>query len=254
MAQRILVIEDEPSIAETTIYALNTDGFETVWASTGQHAIDTLQQQSFDLAVLDVGLPDMNGFEVFRQIHHLFPVIFLTARASEIDRIVGLELGADDYIAKPFSPRELCARIRTVLRRVQKQQAHTQAVSTPPPMPLNTARKQNDFFVDEERKCIQYRGVMLDLTRTEYRLLKVLCERPGRVFTREQLMNQAWDHPDVSLERTVDAHIKLIRAKLRLANAACTHHSEVDTTFDPILTHRGLGYSLKESSANHEQT
>lgn len=231
MVQRILVIEDEPSIAETTTYALNTDGFETVWASTGQHAIDILQQQSFDLAVLDVGLPDMNGFEVFRQIHHLLPVIFLTARSGEIDRIVGLELGADDYIAKPFSPRELCARIRTVLRRVQKQ--HTQSQEAPPSSP---PRKQNNFFIDEERKCIQYLGVMLELSRTEYRLLKVLCERPGRVFTREELMNQAWEHPDVSLERTVDAHVKLIRAKLRAVNA----------DIDPILTHRGLGYSLKE--------
>lgn len=230
MVQRILVIEDEPSIAETTIYALNTDGFETVWASTGQHAIDILQQQSFDLAVLDVGLPDMNGFEVFRQINHLLPVIFLTARSGEIDRVVGLELGADDYIAKPFSPRELCARIRTVLRRVQKQQSQVpEALSIP-------TRKQNNFFIDEERKCIQYLGVMLELSRTEYRLLKVLCERPGRVFTREELMNQAWEHPDVSLERTVDAHVKLIRAKLRVVNAET----------DPILTHRGLGYSLKE--------
>ncbi|OYY49068.1 MAG: two-component system response regulator CreB [Methylophilaceae bacterium 17-44-8] len=231
MTQRILVIEDEPSIAETTTYALNTDGFETVWASTGQHAIDILQEQSFDLAVLDVGLPDINGFEVFRQINHLLPVIFLTARSGEIDRIVGLELGADDYIAKPFSPRELCARIRTVLRRVQKQ--HAQSQETPP---LSHPRKQNNFFIDEERKCIQYLGVMLELSRTEYRLLKVLCERPGRVFTREELMNQAWEHPDVSLERTVDAHIKLIRAKLRIVNAET----------DPILTHRGLGYSLKE--------
>ena len=110
MAPRILVIEDEPSIAETTIYALSTDGFETVWAATGQQAMTILQTQSFDLALLDVGLPDINGFEVFRQIKHLLPVIFLTARSGEIDRIVGLELGADDYIAKPFSPRELCAK------------------------------------------------------------------------------------------------------------------------------------------------
>jgi two-component system, OmpR family, catabolic regulation response regulator CreB len=233
MVQRILVIEDEPSIAETTTYALNTDGFETVWASTGQHAIDILQQQRFDLAVLDVGLPDINGFDVFRQINHLLPVIFLTARSGEIDRIVGLELGADDYIAKPFSPRELCARIRTVLRRVQKQQSQTQDAT-----PTNHAHtsKQNNFFIDEERKCIQYLGVVLELSRTEYRLLKVLCERPGRVFTREELMNQAWEHPDVSLERTVDAHIKLIRAKLRIVNAEA----------DPILTHRGLGYSLNK--------
>ncbi len=221
------MIEDEPSIAETTVYALNTDGFETVWAATGQHALDLLKQQNFDLAILDVGLPDINGFDVFRQINHLLPVIFLTARSGEIDRIVGLELGADDYIAKPFSPRELCARIRTVLRRVQKQQSVVTASS---------ASSTNQFFIDEERKCIQYLGVALELSRTEFRLLKVLCERPGRVYTREELMNKAWEHPDVSLERTVDAHIKLIRAKLRAINADS----------DPIVTHRGMGYSLKE--------
>jgi two-component system catabolic regulation response regulator CreB len=227
MAQRILVIEDEPSIAETTVYALNTDGFETVWAATGQHALELLNQEGFDLAVLDVGLPDINGFDVFRQINHLLPVIFLTARAGEIDRIVGLELGADDYIAKPFSPRELCARIRTVLRRVQKQQPAVQTSAT---------HHQSQFFIDEERKCIHYLGVALELSRTEYRLLKVLCERPGRVYNREELMSKAWEHPDVSLERTVDAHIKLIRAKLRAVNTDC----------DPIVTHRGMGYSLKE--------
>jgi two-component system, OmpR family, catabolic regulation response regulator CreB len=230
MAQRILVIEDEPSIAETTMYALETDGFETVWAATGQLALDLLKQESFELAVLDVGLPDMNGFEVFRQISHLLPVIFLTARAGEIDRIVGLELGADDYIAKPFSPRELCARIRTVLRRVQKQAP----VMTP--IPNSSPQFSQRFFLDESRKSIVYMGVSLELSRTEYHLLKVLCEKPGRVFSRDELMNKAWAHPDVSLERTVDAHIKLIRAKLRVIN----------TDDDPIVTHRGLGYSLKE--------
>jgi two-component system, OmpR family, catabolic regulation response regulator CreB len=226
MVQRILVIEDEPSIAETTVYALNTDGFETVWAATGQHALELVNQESFDLAVLDVGLPDINGFDIFRQIGHLLPVIFLTARAGEIDRIVGLELGADDYIAKPFSPRELCARIRTVLRRVQK----------PPMSHTTSAIHLNQFFIDDERKSIHYQGIALELSRTEYRLLKVLCERPGRVYSREELMNKAWEHPDVSLERTVDAHIKLIRAKLRAVNSSA----------DPIITHRGMGYSLKE--------
>jgi two-component system, OmpR family, catabolic regulation response regulator CreB len=226
MVQRILVIEDEPSIAETTVYALNTDGFETVWAATGQHALELVNQETFDLAVLDVGLPDINGFDIFRQISHLLPVIFLTARAGEIDRIVGLELGADDYIAKPFSPRELCARIRTVLRRVQKL----------PTTHTTSAIHQNQFFIDDERKSIHYQGVALELSRTEYRLLKVLCERPGRVYNREELMNKAWEHPDVSIERTVDAHIKMIRAKLRAVNSNA----------DPIVTHRGMGYSIKE--------
>lgn len=229
MAQRILVIEDEPAIAETTTYALSTDGFEPTWVSTGQAALDLLEEQHFDLALLDVGLPDINGFDVFRQIRHQLPVIFLTARSGEIDRIVGLELGADDYIAKPFSPRELCARVRTVLRRLQKQQVQSRSAQ---PLPATT----KTFMIDEERKQIRYHGVALELSRTEYRLLKVLLERPGRVFSREELMDKAWEHPDVSLERTVDAHVKLIRSKLRAVQAEP----------DPIITHRGLGYSLKE--------
>ena len=228
MKQRILVIEDEPAIAETTTYALGTEGFETVWAATGQAALDFLQQQRFDLAILDVGLPDINGFDLFRQIEHQLPVIFLTARSSEIDRIVGLELGADDYIAKPFSPRELCARVRTVLRRLHKQQSIHVAQTASQPV--------NAFHVDKDRKRISYLGVALELSRTEYRLLKVLIDKPGRVFSREELMDKAWEHPDISLERTVDAHIKMIRAKLRA----------IQPEPDPIMTHRGLGYALKE--------
>ncbi len=228
MAQRILVIEDEPAIAETTLYALGTEGFEAVWAATGQAALAMLQSQRFDLAVLDVGLPDVNGFDLFRQIGPQLPVIFLTARSGEIDRIVGLELGADDYVAKPFSPRELCARVRTVLRRVNKPQAVS---LTPTASPLSRV-----FQVDEERKRICFLGVALELSRTEYRLLKVLVGKPGRVFTREELMDKAWEHPEVSLERTVDAHIKMLRAKLRAVQAGP----------DPIITHRGLGYSLRE--------
>lgn len=228
MVQRILVVEDEPAIAETTMYALTTEGFETVWVATGQAALDVLHHQQFDLAVLDVGLPDINGFDLFRQIKHQLPVIFLTARSGEIDRVVGLELGADDYIAKPFSPRELCARVRTVLRRLTKQQS------------ANTAADQkllNDIFtVDEERKRISFDGVALELSRTEYRLLKALLGKPGRVYSREELMAKAWEHPDVSLERTVDTHVKIIRAKLRA----------IQLEPNPIITHRGLGYSLRE--------
>jgi two-component system catabolic regulation response regulator CreB len=123
MAARILLIEDEPAIADTLTYALTTDGFEPVWCTTGQAALEELRRFAFDLAILDVGLPDINGFDLFREIqsHWALPVIFLTARSSEIDRVVGLELGADDYISKPFSPREVCARVRVVLRRTNRQ-------------------------------------------------------------------------------------------------------------------------------------
>jgi two-component system catabolic regulation response regulator CreB len=227
MKPRILVVEDEPAIADTIVYALATDGFEPEWCATGAAAVAAAEQQPAALAVLDIGLPDTNGFELFRRLQKLdaaMPVIFLTARSSEIDRVVGLELGADDYIGKPFSPRELVARVRTVLRRSQRPAA--------PAMPAASSA----FSVDDEKKAIRFRGRTLDLSRTEYRLLKVLVERPGRVYSRDELMQRAWDDPASAFDRTVDAHIKALRAKLR----------EVDESADPICTHRGLGYSLRE--------
>jgi two-component system catabolic regulation response regulator CreB len=227
---RILVVEDEPAIADTLVYALSTDGFEPVWCASGAAARQALADGGASLAILDVGLPDINGFDLFKQLTQsqpLLPVIFLTARASEIDRVVGLELGADDYVAKPFSPRELVARVRTVLRRAQRTPAAAPAPST-----------AHGFAIDDERKLIRWRGRPLDLSRIEYRLLKVLVERPGRVFSRDELMQRAWDDPAAAFDRTVDAHVKMLRAKLR----------EIDAAADPIVTHRGLGYSLREGA------
>ncbi len=226
--QRILVVEDEPAIADTIVYALASDGFEPQWCATGGAALDAARAGNFALAVLDVGLPDINGLELFKQLQQGsgLPAIFLTARSGEIDRVVGLELGADDYIAKPFSPRELVARVRTVLRRVQR--AAPAAVAAP--------GAAGGFEIDDERKSIRLYGRALDLSRTEYRLLKVLIERPGRVFSRDELMERAWDDPASAFDRTVDAHIKALRAKLR----------EAAPDDDPIVTHRGLGYSLRE--------
>lgn len=225
---RILVVEDEPAIADTIVYALTTDGFDAQWVATGADAVAALAAQPCALAILDVGLPDINGFELFKRLRAKVadvPAIFLTARASEIDKVVGLELGADDYVAKPFSPRELVARVRTVLRRAQKPVSPT----SPPPA-------LSEFSIDDERKLIRYRGVAIDLPRIEYRLLKVLAERPGRVFSRDELMNRAWDDPGSSFDRTVDTHIKSLRAKLR----------SIAPDADPIQTHRGMGYSLRE--------
>jgi two-component system catabolic regulation response regulator CreB len=240
MPTRILVIEDEPAIADTLIYALTTEGYEPVWCTTGQAALASLRQSAFALAVLDVGLPDMNGFDLFREIHRQWelPVIFLTARSGEIDRIVGLELGADDYISKPFSPREVCARVRMVLRRAQRGETPSGMPALPgqPAAAGAQASAEASFAVNEEKKTITFHGQPLELSRTEYRLLKVLVERPGRVYSRQDLMEQAWEHPDVSLDRTVDAHIKQLRAKLRA----------IAPDSDPIQTHRGMGYSLKE--------
>jgi two-component system catabolic regulation response regulator CreB len=223
--QTILVVEDEPPIAETVVYALQTEGFAVLWKTTGRDALAVLQAQPVALVVLDVGLPDMSGFDVCREIQRRgpVPVIFLTARSSEVDRIVGLELGADDYLAKPFSPRELTARVRAVLRRSRG------------PVPA-TARVPDGWSHDEARCRISYAGKVLELTRNEYRLLVVLLAAPGRVFSRDQLMTAAWDDPGAALDRTVDAHIKTLRAKLR----------EAAPEADPIVTHRGLGYSLRE--------
>ncbi len=225
--QTILVVEDEASIAETITYALQTEGFIPLWKRTGRDAIAILDTQPVALVVLDVGLPDQSGFDVCREMRrrHEVPVIFLTARSGEVDRIVGLELGADDYVAKPFSPRELTARVRAVLRRTGGS-GGTKSPATPV-----------GWTHDEGRCRITFHGQPLDLTRNEYRLLAALLAAPGRVFSREQLMATAWEDPGAAIDRTVDAHIKTVRAKLRLAAPDA----------DPILTHRGLGYSLRES-------
>jgi two-component system catabolic regulation response regulator CreB len=223
--RKILLVEDEPSIADNILYALKTEGFAPTWCQTGHDAVARLKQESFALVILDVGLPDVNGFELCKTIRatSAVPVVFVTARKDEIDKVVGLEIGADDYVVKPFAPRELTARIKAILRRTDSPGA---PASQAPPL----------FTVDAERCEIRYHGTPLQLSRYEFRLLKVLIQKPGRVYSRDQLMELAWEEPDTALDRTVDAHIKTLRAKLR----------GVRDDEDPIRTHRGLGYSLKE--------
>jgi two-component system catabolic regulation response regulator CreB len=220
----ILIVEDEPAIAETIQYALETDGFATHCLPSGRPVMPFLDQEAIDLIILDIGLPDINGLELCKQIRkiHNLPIIFLTARSEEIDRVVGLEIGADDYVVKPFSPRELNARIKAVLRR-------TRQPATDPP-------SNQAFQIDASRRQIYYFKTALDLSRYEYNLLKVLVRRPGHVFTRDHLMELAWDEPEASMDRTVDAHVKNIRAKLKA----------IQPEIDPIITHRGVGYALKE--------
>lgn len=226
-ARTVLVIEDEPAIAETICYALTTDGFETHWRATGQEGLECMEQVRPHLVILDIGLPDGSGFDVFRSLPTQFDmplaVIFLTARSEEIDRIVGLELGADDYISKPFSPRELCARARAVLRRSQL------------PAPTPAIQGAGRFEVIAERFEILYYGTPLPLTLHEYRLLQTLILQPQRVFNREELLNRCWDAPDHRLDRAVDTHIKALRAKL----------NAVRPSEECIKTHRGIGYSLQ---------
>lgn len=226
MSEKVLLIEDEPAIAETLSYALESEGFGCEWLSTGTEGLARLANGGIDLILLDVGLPDINGFELCKQIRQAYqvPIIFITARSDTIDRVVGLEIGADDYVVKPFSPREVTARIKAVLRR-------TLGGST------SQESSGSGFQVDEARHQVMYQGVALTTSRYEFRLLKILIARPGWVFSREKLMTMAWDAPEASMDRTVDAHIKSIRAKLRA----------ITPEFDPIQTHRGVGYSLKEA-------
>jgi len=221
---KILIVDDEPAISDTLAYALRSDGFAAESCTLGAQALALLGAGGHDLVVLDVGLPDMSGFDVCRALrrHSDVPVLFLTARSEEVDRIVGLELGGDDYVAKPFSPREVVSRIRAILRRLH------------PEPRLAAAPLAARFSVDPDALRIAYHGTWLNLTRYEYLLLALLLERPGRILSRNQIMESVWQDGGESLERTVDTHIKTLRGKLR------TLRPDEDT----ILTHRGLGYSI----------
>jgi len=229
---RILVVEDEHAIADTVLFALRSEGFEADHRLTAGAALTAVAESAFDLAILDVGLPDLSGFALCRELRRLrdLPVIFLTAHVGEVDRVLGFELGADDYMPKPFSPRELVARVRAVLRRTQALRTDargTEARGTP-------ALGALGFAHDRQGMRVRFRGNLLDLTRYEYRLLATLLDRPGAVLSRAQLMDHAWEDTLESSDRTVDTHIKTLRAKLRM----------IASDADPIRTHRGLGYSL----------
>lgn len=225
-SHNVLVVEDETAIADTVLYALRSEGFAAQHCLLGQPALELLRGGGFDVVVLDVGLPDVSGFEVCRVLRGFseVPVIFLTARNDEIDRVLGLELGADDYMAKPFSPRELVARVRARLRRTAAPTANQEGW-----------QRHGDFAIDREGRRIRYRGQALELTRYEYALLGSLLQRPGAILSRAQLMDRGWDSEADSADRTIDTHVKTLRAKLRAAGAER----------DPIRTHRGVGYALE---------
>ncbi|RYD36910.1 MAG: two-component system response regulator CreB, partial [Verrucomicrobiaceae bacterium] len=206
---RVLLVEDEPAIADTLVYALGTERFEVTHALTGAEALAAAEKEVFDFAILDIGLPDMTGLDVCRKLRETssVPVLFLTARDAEVDRILGLELGGDDYVTKPFSPREIVARVRAILRRSRDV--------SPLPMSGKITGMGKILHHDTSSMRIYCHGEQLDLTAHEYKLLLVLLEKPGRVFTRDQLLDHAWQDPGAVTDRTIDAHIKSIRAKLR---------------------------------------
>ena len=240
--QEILIVEDEKEIADTLVYALTSDRFSVDWAANCENAKQRLKENTYALAVFDVGLPDGDGFELLKALRQSsgtnrdIPVIFLTARNEEIDRIVGLEIGADDYVCKPFSPRELATRVKVILKR-----------SSPAPLThgadlQNSDRTQNktsqtahqQFNHDDKKRLISLNRAALDLTRAEYLLLACMLDRPEQVFSRRQLIDHVWSANHPSDDRAIDTHIKTLRAKLRAHNP----HT------DFIVTHRGFGYSL----------
>lgn len=218
---RLLLLEDDAAIAEPLLYALERAGHEVTHLMLGSEVFSWVENHHPELLILDVGLPDISGFEVLTRLrrHSAVPVLMLTARSDENDRVLGFELGADDYVGKPFSPREVLARVAAILKRTQPASSAS--------MPSTQA-----IVLDEERARVLCRGTALALTRYEYLLLTVFMRAPERVYSRAQLMSLVWSH-EVSQERTVDTHIKSLRGKIHA----------VAPDLDPIQTHRGLGYS-----------
>ena len=230
MNEHLLLVEDDDAIAVALRLHLEDAGYRLHREADGRHAMSAIDRQRFDLVLLDLMLPGADGWEVCRHLrarHADTPVIMLSARSAEAHRVLGLELGADDYVTKPFSPRELVARVRARLRRVGTgTQARAEAGEW-------VAR--GAFAIDREGHRIRYRQQLLDQTRYEYAVLDALLQRPGAILSRAQLMDRGWDSAADSADRTVDTHVKTLRAKLRAAGASG----------EPIRTHRGLGYALE---------
>lgn len=207
LAKTIAVVDDERKIRETIQSYLTNEGFETVAAEDGRGALKLVENHSVDLVLLDVMMPNMDGFQTLREIralHRKMPVIMLTAKSEEIDKILGLEMGADDYITKPFSMRELAARIKTVLRRSEpEEQKETDEVLVRGPIVINL--NTYEVMVDNE---------LLSLTPTEYKILVTLAQKPGRVYSRLQLMNNVMGEAFVNYERSIDTHVSNLRKKL----------------------------------------
>ena len=231
----ILIVEDEPSIAESLVFVLAAEGFGTHWETLASSALAYVGQHQVDLVVMDIGLPDMSGIEACKLLrkHSEVPVIFLTARGSELDRVLGLEIGADDYVVKPFSPRELAARVKAILKRVRP--LTIASAGTTLATDISDAGPIPEFVVDVERKTIHYRQQLLNLTRLEFGLLCTLVSQPERVYSREQLLNSLGISTEAGYDRSIDTHIKTLRAKLRV----------VSPEAEPIKTLRGFGYAYQ---------
>ena len=224
---QVLLVEDDPAIARSIIFALERDGLQVTHSLLLADAGQQITQRTPELVILDVGLPDGNGLDFCRELranpaHAGLPILMLSAHGEEIDRVLGLELGADDYVTKPFSPRELLARVRGMLRRARRPAA------VPAP-------GHGPFELDIAGQRVSLHGKPLSLTRREYGLLADLLQHKGRIRSRESLLVAVWGNDSDSTDRTVDTHIKTLRAKLQEAAPAC----------ECIVTHRGMGYSIE---------
>jgi DNA-binding response OmpR family regulator len=228
-APRILLVDDEQSVQKLLTYPLRKEGYEVVGALDGQEALDRLEDGAFDLVVLDVMLPQVDGFDVCRQIRasSTVPIIMLTAKTEEIDKVLGLELGADDYITKPFSVREFRSRVKAVLRRAALMQGNDE---------LEEPIERGDLRIDFDKRHVQVRGSSVRLTYVEFEILAALARHPGRVFSRTMLLERVWGDSAYRDPRTVDVHIRHLREKLEQE----PRHPEL------IFTVRGVGYRFRE--------
>src|SRR5690606_38185989 len=226
MAKKILVVDDEPSIVELILVNLEDAGYEAEAAFDGDEALARFREEPWDLVILDIMLPGVDGIEVCRRIRQesQVPIIMLTARADEVDRVLGLEMGADDYITKPFRPREVLARVKAVLRRVPEAVVSGETV------------RYGRLVLNLEKRSAEINGQRLSLTPREFDLLHLLARNPGRIFQRDFLLEKLWEYEYMGGTRTVDVHIRRLRQKLE----------EFPEYAEAIETVHGLGYRMRE--------
>lgn len=226
MAHKILIVDDEPNIVELLKFNLQNAGYETLEASSGTQGLEIIQKEKVDLVILDIMLPGLDGMEVCRKIREKseLPILMLSARSAEMDKVWGLELGADDYLTKPFSPRELLARVKAILRRTGNSSVSGVEI------------KFKDLTLNQEQHRVLVKGEEVDLTLTEYQLLELMMKNPGRVFSRDYLLEALWGHDYFGDPRTIDVHIRHLREKIE-PNPGRPQY---------ILTVRGVGYKFRE--------
>jgi DNA-binding response OmpR family regulator len=234
-APRILLVDDEHAIQTLLSYPLRKDGYEVVQATDGRAALARFAEGSYDLVVLDLMLPQLDGLEVCRRIRarSTVPIIMLTARAEEIDKVVGLELGADDYITKPFSMREFRSRVKAALRRADMQPHDNGSDAVAGPLEVAGLR------IDFDKRAVRVRGAPVQTTFVEFEILAALARHPGRVYTREMLLTRIWGDSAYRDPRTIDVHIRHLREKLELDPKQPEY----------LFTVRGVGYRFRDSDA-----